>query len=187
LVSGAVLLIIAPESKRSRWQMNMETIRWCGLIFVAALAASAAGDLPAAADAELKATVDVARSYTEAQRRALVAKNLDLGKDEAAAFWPVYRDYRAAIAKIQDERIRIIADYAEHYRSMTGDKAKSLLESYLATDEQLLKTKRQYLGKFRKGLPETKVARYYQIENKMDALVAAELVGQIPLMLTSPE
>jgi hypothetical protein len=164
----------------------MKSKRWSWLMFGCLLAS-----LPVAADepanGQLTAKVEAARSYTEAQRKAIVIKNLDLGKDEASAFWPVYRDYRSAIAKIQDERVRIIADYAESYRSMTDDKAKSLLEGYLGTDENVLKVKRQYLSKFRKGLPEIKVARYYQIENKMDALVAADLSLQIPLVLPTQE
>jgi hypothetical protein len=137
-------------------------------------------------DDALTAKVEAARSYTEAQRREIVKRNLDLGRDEGAAFWKVYRDYRDAMAKISDERVKIIADYAQHYRSMTSDVARSLLEGYLGTDEQILKLKRQYLGKFRKALPETKVARYYQIENKMDAQAAAELALQIPLVLQTP-
>jgi hypothetical protein len=159
---------------------------WYGLMFAGLIATPGvfANDNP---DGQLAAKVEAARSYTEAQRKAIVMKNLDLGKDETAAFWPVYRDYRSAMAKIQDERVKIIADYAENYRSMTGDKAKSLLEGYIRTDEDVLKLKRQYLSKFRKGLPETKVARYYQIENKMDALVAADLALQIPLVLPTAE
>ncbi|MGH8595539.1 MAG: hypothetical protein ACREXT_02635 [Gammaproteobacteria bacterium] len=165
----------------------MVSMRCCCLVFTTVFVVSALAASETNPDGELAATVEVARSYTEAQRKALILKNVDFGKDEAAAFWPVYRDYRTAMAKIQDKRVRIIADYAENYRSMTGDKAKSLLEGYLRTDEDVLKLKRQYLSKFRKGLPETKVARYYQIENKMDALIAAELAVRIPLIAPPQE
>lgn len=103
-------------------------------------------------DSGLAGRVEAARSYTEAQRREIVKRNLDLGRDESAAFWKVYRDYRGAMAKIADARVKIISEYAQQYRSMTGDVARSLLEGYLATDEQVLKLKRQYLSKFRKGL-----------------------------------
>src|SRR5262245_35993718 len=164
----------------------MKSQRWFWVMLVWMVASLAvAAEEPV--NGQLTAKVEAARSYTEAQRKAIVMKNLDLGKDEAAAFWPVYRDYRTAMAKVQDERVRIIADYAQSYRSMTDDKAKSLLEGYMRTDEDVLKVKRQYLSKFRKGLPEVKVARYYQIENKMDALVAADLTLQIPLMLPTQE
>lgn len=165
----------------------MRSMHWCCatvavLSVVSAFAASS--EEPGGALAE---KVQSSRSYTEAQRKAIVTKNLDLGRDESTGFWPIYRDYRSAIAKIQDERLKLVADYAQNYRSMTGDKAKSLLEGYLRSDEDVLKTKRQYLSKFRKVLPETKVARYYQIENKMDALVAAEIALQIPLMVQPDE
>jgi hypothetical protein len=157
-----------------------------GLCLLTLVASAQVPVRAAEGDSGLAATVEAARSYTEAQRREIVKRNLDLGRDESAAFWKVYRDYREAMAKIADQRVKIIAEYAQQYRSMTSDVARSLLEGYLSTEEQVLKVKRQYLSKFRKGLPETKVARYYQIENKMDAQVAAELAMQIPLVLQDP-
>jgi hypothetical protein len=39
-----------------------------------------------------------------------------------------------------------------------------------------------FLPKFRKVLPEKKVARYYQLENKINAVVEYELAKQIPLV-----
>jgi len=41
--------------------------------------------------------------------------------------------------------------------------------------------KKSYIPKLEKVLPEVKVARYYQIENKIRALVKYELAGKIPL------
>jgi hypothetical protein len=151
---------------------------FAALLLGATSNAQSANESPQAMTAEIEA----ARNYTEAERKAVVSRNLDLGRDESAAFWPIYRDYRAAMTKIQDDRLRLIADYAEHYRSMTPAKAKALLEDYLRTEDAVLKTKRQYLGKFRKALPDTKVARYYQIENKLDAFVGAVMAAQIPLL-----
>jgi len=45
-----------------------------------------------------------------------------------------------------------------------------------------LKVQKQYLRKFRKVLPALKVVRFYQLENKMDAEIDAELAVFIPLM-----
>jgi hypothetical protein len=44
------------------------------------------------------------------------------------------------------------------------------------------KLRQAYLPKFRKVLPETKVVRYYQIENKIQAALMYEIAANIPLM-----
>lgn len=129
----------------------------------------------------LSAEIEAARHYTEVQRKEVVAHTLDLGRDEAAAFWPIYRDYRDAMIKIDNDRSNVIERYAAQYRSMTSAEAKSLLDDYLDADAAALKTKQKFLGKFRKVLPETKVARFYQVESKLDALVAAAMAMKIPV------
>lgn len=45
-----------------------------------------------------------------------------------------------------------------------------------------LKLRKTYLPKFRKILPAKKVARYYQIENKIQAALYSELAVKIPLV-----
>jgi glycyl-tRNA synthetase beta subunit len=45
-----------------------------------------------------------------------------------------------------------------------------------------LKVKETYLPKFRKVLPEVKVARFLQIENKIDTLIKLDLAAEIPLI-----
>jgi hypothetical protein len=45
-----------------------------------------------------------------------------------------------------------------------------------------LKLRQTYLPRFRKVLPEVKVVRYYQIENKINAALMYEVAAKIPLI-----
>ena len=45
-----------------------------------------------------------------------------------------------------------------------------------------LKLRQTYLPKFRKVLPDVKVVRYYQIENKIHAALMYEFAAKIPLI-----
>jgi hypothetical protein len=81
--------------------------------------------------------------------------------------------------------LKLVEDYAENYKSMTNDIAKKLLDEYLTIERLRQKVRESYLKKFRKVLPEMKVARYYQIENKISAVVNFELAKQIPLVKTN--
>ena len=116
----------------------------------------------------------------EAQRKALIVANVVFGKDEGDGFWPLYRDYRRDVGKLQDQRAKVVGQYAEIFRTMTDEQAKSIVEDSLQIDESIAKLKRDYLKKFRKFLPETKIARVFMIDDKINAAVAAELLIKVP-------
>jgi hypothetical protein len=65
---------------------------------------------------------------------------------------------------------------------MTNSTAKKLLDEYMTIETLGPKLRQAYLPKFRKVLPEVKVARYYQIENKIQAALMYELAAKIPLV-----
>jgi len=52
----------------------------------------------------------------------------------------------------------------------------------IAIEQDRAKTMESYLPKFSKVLPSIKVARYYQLENKIRAAVQYQLTKDIPLI-----
>jgi len=153
------------------------------VVALAALCSSAgAADEGEAQPPEPVATpAPVAPGLSEAQRKSVIVATIPFGKDEGDGFWPLYRDYRRDVGKLQDQRAKVVAEYAEIFRTMTGDQAKSMVEDYLQADEGIAKLKRDYLKKFRKFLPETKVARVFMIDDKINAAAFAELMARVPV------
>lgn len=80
------------------------------------------------------------------------------------------------------ESVGLIQKNAKNYREMTDEAAKKLLGDYLAIEEDRVKLKESYLPKLRQVLPEKKVARYLQIENKIEASFRYELADKISLV-----
>ena len=78
--------------------------------------------------------------------------------------------------------MKLINDYAEVYEKMTNDTAKSLLDELMTIESLGLKLRQTYLPKFRDVLPDVKVVRYFQIENKINAALVYELAAKIPLI-----
>ena len=123
------------------------------------------------------------RADVQADRQALVAANLGLTEAEGQAFWPLYREYRTEMAKVVgDPMQKVIQEYARVYESATNEQAKSMVDQLMAVGREELKIKESYLPRFRKVLPEVKVARFLQIENKIDALIRLDLAASIPLI-----
>jgi len=120
-----------------------------------------------------------------ADKKLLVAENMQLTDAEAKAFWPVYQQYQDELYLLRVRTVKMIKDYADAYEKMTDDTAKKLVDEYMAIDSLGLKLRQAYLPKFRRVLPESKVARYYQIENKIQAALMYGLAENIPLVKTS--
>ncbi len=120
-----------------------------------------------------------------ADKKLFVAENMQLTEAEAKAFWPVYEGYQDELFLLRVRTAKLIKDYADAYEKMTNDAAKKLLDEYMTIETLGLKLRQAYLPKFRKVLPEVKVVRYYQIENKIHAVLLHELAANIPLVKTA--
>jgi hypothetical protein len=126
--------------------------------------------------------MEVVLEKIRADKKLLVAENMQLTEAEAKGFWPIYGRYQDELFLLRTRIVKLIKDYAEAYDKMSSDTAKKLLDEYMTIEALGLKLRQAYLAKFRGVLPEVKVVRYYQIENKIYAALAYELGAKIPLM-----
>jgi len=137
----------------------------------------------AADDAERDITneIELTRAAIQLRRQALVTAAMDLGAKEAEAFWPLYREYRMEMLKVNDRFVTLLTSYLESYDSLTDQQANKLLDDYVGIEKARTGVKSKYLSRFRKVLPGRKVARFFQIDNKLDAVINADLAASIPL------
>jgi hypothetical protein len=117
-----------------------------------------------------------------ADKKLLVAQNMQLSEAEAKAFWPVYDEYQDELFLLRARTVNLIKDYSDAYENMGNDTAKKLVDELMNIEQLGPKLRLAYLPKFREVLPEVKVARYYQIENKIQAVLMYELAENIPLV-----
>ena len=141
--------------------------------------------VPALAQEKPADNMQIVLEKIRADKKLLVAENMQLTEAEAKAFWPVYDQYQDELFLLRKRTAKLIKDYVDAYGKMTNDAAKKLLDEYMTIETLGPKLRQAYLPKFRKALPEIKVARYYQIENKIQAAVMYELAAQIPLVETA--
>ena len=138
--------------------------------------------VPAFAQEKSADNMQLVLEKIRADKKLLVAENLQLTEAEAKAFWPVYSRYQDELFLLRARTAKLITDYAERYEQMTNDKAKRLLDEFMRIEALGLKLRQAYLPKFRSVLPDVKVVRYYQIENKIHAALAYEVGAKIPLV-----
>ncbi len=116
--------------------------------------------------------MQILRDKIKADKKLLVATNMELTESEAKGFWPVYDEYQNDLQKINRRIVGLLESYAADFRgkSLTDDKAKKLIDEAVAIEAAEANLKSTYVPKLSKVLPVKKVARYLQIENKIRAV-----------------
>ena len=159
----------------------MSTIRLIlALMMLMASVTARAAEKPDAGATE--STLDVLLNAIRANRKAMVAVNLTLSDAEAAAFWPVYDRYQTEMNALSDRLVAVIQDYSASFKELSNDKAMKLVNEYLAIEADRMKVRQNYVGELAKILPGRTVARFFQLENKMDAVIRYDLAATIPVV-----
>jgi hypothetical protein len=126
--------------------------------------------------------MEALREKVRADKKLVVALALDLTENEAKAFWPVYNAYQSDMIAHYDRVARLIADYAGAPTPMSDDTASRLLGEFVSIQADHAALLTRYVPRFQHVLPPSKVARFYQVENKIRALLDYQLAQDIPLV-----
>jgi predicted outer membrane protein len=129
-------------------------------------------------------TMQILRDKLKADKKLVVAANMELTESEAKGFWPIYDEYQKDLQKLNQRIATLLDSYADDFRkkSLTDDKAKKLINDAVAIDQAEADLKSAYASKLSKVLPMRKVLRYLQIENKIRALVKYDIASGVPLV-----
>ena len=128
--------------------------------------------------------MEILKQKLKADKKLLVAANMDLSDAESKTFWPIYESYQTDLAKLNQRIGAVVDNYLGAYDkgAISNDLSKKLLQETLSIEKAELDLKRALVTKLDKSLPPYKVARYVQIENKVRAVIKYELAAQIPLV-----
>ena len=115
-------------------------------------------------------------------RRNIVRANMLLTETESARFWPLYDEYRAERQKIGDRKVRLITDFLAQENAMTEDAARTLANEDFAIEKDTSELKAKWYKRMTKVLSERTVARFFHIDEKLDAAADLALAANIPLI-----
>jgi hypothetical protein len=160
----------------------MKHNRMMALVVVLAAGLIALGAMPALAQDKPANNMQILLDKVRADKKLLVAANMELTESEAKGFWPLYEEYQSELFLLRSRTARLINDYAKSFKDMSDEKAKRLLNESINIDSLGLKLRKTYLPKFRQVLSEKKATRYFQIENKVQAALYYELAKGVPLV-----
>jgi len=169
------------------------TYRMCRTLVIAAAALAVAGGCArnktapelaspdARPDPAVAGEIQVTRQAIQTRRDAIIADAMPFTEAQSQKFWPLYREYRNEVQKVNDRTIGILTYSSRVGGTFTDQEAKNLLGEYLRISKDKIEIQEKYVDRFQDVLPATQVARLFQLENKMDAAVAYDLSGRVPL------
>lgn len=151
----------------------MKIIAWISALTLCLLSASLL--------AQQSDTEGLTLEIITAKKKLIVLENMGMTEEEKEKFWPVYDEYQKTLDQLNQRDGKLIEEFAANYNDLSDEAAKSLIDQYFSIEQDRFKAQESLLPKLSGALPPNKVIRYYQIENKIDAIINFELARIIPL------
>lgn len=131
---------------------------------------------------DIDSFIELLRMDVKTQKAAIITDAMELTDEESEKFWKVYREFDAEMAKINDERVALIKDYANSFDKMVDETAKKLANKSFKINEDKTKLRKKYFNKFEKEIGAVKAARFFQVERQIDILIDTQISSELPLI-----
>jgi len=131
-----------------------------------------------------KVEISHSRKLIQDHRKSIVSLDTGLTLEEEKLFWPIYDDYRSAMKKANDDLVSLILEYKETRDSgkLTDKHAINMISRSLKIRQAKLKIKNAFIKTFNKVISGKKVARFYQVEHRLDIIDEIEISDAVPLV-----
>jgi hypothetical protein len=157
------------------------------VVVLAAIASHASAQTPKAPpadsrDVNLRAYVELLRSDIRAQKVAILTEMMNFTEAEDTAFWPIYREYDVEMAKLGDERVQLVQEYARNYLSLTDAVADQLATKALDLEARRQATKAKSYERVKKALSPKTALRFLQVEQQLLLLIDLQISAALPIV-----
>jgi hypothetical protein len=145
---------------------------------------SSTGAAPPEADIQKKnvqSYIDLLRRDVRQQKAEIMGAMMLLSAADAAKFWPIYSDYDVALAKLNDQRLEIIKEYAHNYNALTDEEADRLMEKSAAFQRERSELLATTYERVKQALGGVTAARFAQIEHQLLLIIDLQIDSSLPI------
>jgi hypothetical protein len=122
------------------------------------------------------------RKNVSAEKAKLVGTVMQFDAEDAAKFWPIYRDYDAELNKLNDLRVANIKEYARTYTEMTDAKADELIKDTMTFQKQRDELLGKYYERVKQELGAITAARFLMVEHQLLLIIELKIVSSLPVV-----
>jgi hypothetical protein len=128
----------------------------------------------------LDSAIALVRAGMQANKTVIIGQGMEFNDKDAAAFWPIYRQYEYERSKLDDGRVDVIKEYTDKYPDLTDAEAQVMVSRMFECDSRLAALKKTYFKKFTKVLPALTVAKFFQLERRIDLMMDMKVESTLP-------
>lgn len=128
------------------------------------------------------ADYELVKDNFKLEKKALVAKALQLTPEQEAAFWPLYNAYEDERTKITQRSWDLLEQYANKYATLTDEESEKMIGTSISVNQDILKLRDKYLKTVSKKVSPRVAARFIQLEDYIFTAIRAELMSEIPFI-----
>jgi hypothetical protein len=128
------------------------------------------------------AYIQLLRADLSAKQEQIVRETMQLNDQQAAIFWPMYRQYQAEQSKLITAKLAIVADYSHNFSTMTDEKADQLAQQVMKLDQKRMALREKYYGTMKKALSPVIAVRFFQVEHQLQLIVDLQIAANLPII-----
>jgi len=125
--------------------------------------------------------IQLLRADVRQQKSQIMGAMMQLNSDEAAKFWPIYKEYESELAKLNDVRVANIREYADNYQNLTDVKADELARRAFDYQKQRSALLTKYYDRVKASLGAVQAARFAQIEDQLLMIIDLQISSVLPI------
>ncbi len=142
---------------------------------------AAAPSEPDTQNKNVQSYIDLLRRDVRQQKAEIMGVMMLLSAADAAKFWPIYSDYDVALAKLNDQRLENIKEYARNYNDLTDEEADRLIEKSVSFQKERADLLAATYVKVKQALGGVTAARFAQIEHQLLLIIDLQIDSSLPI------
>jgi hypothetical protein len=137
---------------------------------------------PSPKSQNIDADIELLRADVRQEKAQMLGAVMQLSTPDAAKFWPIYEQYDAELAKLNDQRVANIEEYASNYDTMTDAKADELIGKGMTFRKERSELLEKYYELVKQSLGGITAARFVQVEDQLLMIVDLQIYSSLPIV-----
>jgi len=143
---------------------------------------AAVSDDSASQQKNMQVYIDLLRKDVRQGKAELMGAVMVLSAEDATKFWPIYSEYDADLAKLNDQRVENVKEYARVYNQMTDEKADELIQKSLAYQKQRAELLAKTYDRVKQAIGAITAARFAQVEHQLLLIIDLQIASALPVV-----
>ena len=128
----------------------------------------------------LQAYEKLLRMDVNAKKETLVKEIMHLNDSDSQTFWPIYKEYEAERAKLDDAEAQLTSNYASEYQNISDDQADQVMSKSLELEAQRAELRKKYYDTMKTALSATVATKFFEVDSQMQHIHDLQVSSNLP-------